>query len=172
MGNCTGGERKIEAKVARQMECPERIRAIDHGISLEDIEEAIHTFDSFANKQGGRQAVVERVIKYACTGPDADEPVDTELSYALFSVTLQSENATAVVTTHQIIEAMKKTKLFQKPTPDKDKSKDDLETPYTLAYGPSGSLKVLNTFWKPKYQEFGRDSRNLSGVKNMKKAPW
>ena len=35
------------------MECPERIRAIDHGISLEDIEEAIHTFDSFANEQGG-----------------------------------------------------------------------------------------------------------------------
>ena len=100
-------------------------------------------------------------IKYACTGPDADEPVDTGLSYALFSVTLQSESSRAVVTTHQIIEAMKKTKLFKTNARQRQKPRRLWKTPYTLAYGPSGSWKVLNTFWKPKYQEFGRDSRNF-----------
>jgi hypothetical protein len=110
MGNCTGGERKIAAKIAKQLQFPERVGAIDHGISLEDIERAIIVFQNNAKEQGEARAFTDLVVEHAINGSAG---ANESLAPALFSVALCSDSEGTVVTIHQIVQALKATDLFQ-----------------------------------------------------------
>ena len=92
MGNCTGGERKIAAKIAKQLQFPERVGAIDHGISLEDIERAIIVFQNNAKEQGEARAFTDLVVEHAINGSAG---ANESLAPALFSVALCSDSAVA-----------------------------------------------------------------------------